>query len=32
MCSTPVLALLDFAETFEIEIDANDKEVGAVLS
>jgi hypothetical protein len=32
MCSTPVLALPDFAETFKIEIDASDKEVGAVLS
>jgi hypothetical protein len=32
MCSVPILALSDFKEPFEIETDACDKGVGAVLS
>jgi hypothetical protein len=32
MCSVPVLALPNFDEGFEVETDAYEKEVGAVLS
>lgn len=32
METTPVLALQDFSETFEIEIDACDIEIGVILS
>jgi hypothetical protein len=31
LCSTPVLALLDFTQPFILEADANDKSIGAVL-
>jgi hypothetical protein len=31
MCTTPVLALLDFTKTFVLECDASEKEIGAIV-